>query len=962
MVAQRILFLLAGSVLILALMAPGLSMARSGGEEQAKTSFITTPGILDFGSIGTSETASVLLFFHHPNGVEGSSWRLEASSPCVILDRTTGQFSKSVPHRVTVTVSPRDLEPGMHWSHVVIAGEGLDPLYVPVLLHVEEERYDEGRDILQHLVIEPARPASLAPGLNRVFRASGRFSDGRTQDMTRQTRWVCDDTRVAEFLEPGVLQARAKGTVRVRAEKDGVMSEYSSLFVDENPAGPVFVLTGPDAALGRMEVNATKELSYIMQNRGTGLLTWRASSTVPWISAVTGGEGARESEAGSGISPGERRTLTIKVNTRGLEAGEYEGALVIRSNGGDRLIEVTMAVATVEEVLLAPLMITVPEGQSRRLAATAVWSDGARSDVSSSREGRWVNSNPSVASFHGRSGLFTARSPGWTEVKRVERGRESSIALVEVTEIDPRARLRVTPHEVDLGTIGPGEESEGLYQVKRSGVDAVTWELDAAGEWKAGQDQEPLTVVMTDHARALDISLRSARVDPVEVPGGGVLFDLELVLQAGGGQTAVYHRRAPEGSYQDQVVLRLNDRHRTLFFAYQVSAEKSRPVLRLEPRVLILGMLEPEKVYMPKISVRNEGKSMLSWNAEVQGRRAFFHDMRLPRGMFMSLYNEKTGDDQFYTPPEQAAEVVSFSGWWRGRGGYPERFARNDSLTYSFEGTGVAVSFFTSPGAGSFRVSINDAYAGEIDCDGPSEERKEVMIAGDLEPGPQVLTLTAAQEGPFRLEGFRVYGTDVKRATGNWIRLSPSRGVTRTSPDFVSLIINPAELEAGLYRENILFDSDGGREVVELFFEVKEARTAALIPIYLYRRGDDRLYRPESLTLPDELVRGYRKEEVAFTLFSAGTPGTAEFYAWHDPRRNSWFYSTDRTGDGREAAGYVFQGSIGNIALVPIRETRELYRLYNPETRRYLYTTTLREESEKRRRGYRYDGIAGYVR
>lgn len=961
MVTQRILFMLAGSILILALICPALSMARSGEEARARTSFITTPGILDFGSIGRSETASVTLYFHHPAGVEGSPWRLEASSPWVILDRTSGQFSKSVPHRVTVTVNSRNLDPGMHWAHVVITGGGAEALHVPVLLHVEERHHDEDPGALQRLVIEPVRPDPLSPGLNRVFRASGQFEDGRTLDVTSKVRWVCDDRRVAEFLEPGVLQARAKGVARVRAEKGGVRSEHVELLVDD-PEGPVIALTGPDASLGRMEVNATRELDYVMRNRGAGLLTWRTSSTVPWISVISGGEGTPGPGAGSGILPGESRRITIRVNTRGLEAGEYEGALVISSNGGDRVVTVTMAVVTVEEVLLTPLVISVPHGQSRRLSATAVWSDGSRTDVSSSREGRWVNSNPSVASFHGRSGLFTARSPGFTEVRRVERNRESSSARIEVIEIDPRARIRATPHEVDLGALGPGETSAGLFQIGRSGAAAVTWELGVAGEWRAGREQGPLTVVMTENTRDLGIRLRSTGGEPLETIGGRGLFDLELVLDPGGGQSAVFHRRVPEGYYRDQVVLRFNDHSRTLFFAYQVSPEKSRPLLGLEPRVLNLGLLEPEKVYMPKIYVRNEGKSSLTWNAEVQGRRTSFGDVRLPRGMFISLYNEKARDDQFYAPPGQVADLLSLSGWWRARGGYPERFARNDSLTWSFEGTGVAVSVFTSPGAGSFRAYVNGSYAGEIDCDGPPGERREVMLAGNLEQGPQVLTLTAEREGPFRIEGFRVYGVDFKRATGNWIRVSPARGTTRTSPDSVSLIINPAELEAGQYRENILFDSDGGRAVAELFFEVKHARTAAFIPVHIYRRGEDRLYLSEVLTLPDEVVRGYRKEEVAFTLFSAGTPGTAEFYAWHDPRHNSWFYTKDRTGDGREAAGYVFRGSIGNIAIVPIRETRELYRFYNPETRRYLYTTTLREESEQRRRGYRYDGIAGYVR
>jgi hypothetical protein len=957
----------ASSVLVLlVLLIPALSTARSDEGIRTEASFITTPGILDFGTIGTGETASLPLYFHYPQGVEGSPWRLETSSSWVVLDRTGGQFVTSTPHRVTVTVNSGNLDPGTHRAHVVITGEGAESRAVPVLLHVEYKPRTTGTGVVRYLTIEPPRPEPLAPGLSRVFRASGqvgddRTGDDRTVDVTGQARWISDNTSVAEFLEPGVLQARAKGVARLTAEKDGVRSESIPVRVDE-PAGPIIALSGPDAALGRVEANASRELQYVITNTGAGALAWRASVTVPWIRAVTGDDRIPLSAAGSAIPSGEGRSLTVRVNARGLEAGEYEGALVIRSNGGDRVIEVTMTVVTLVEVVLTPLKITLPEDQSRRLMATAVWSDGARSDVSSSRWGYWINSNPSAGSFQGRSSLFMAQSPGWTEIKRIESGKESASAAIEVTPVDPRARLRVAPHLVDLGTIGPGETTTGRFDLRRSGSDAVAWKLDLADEWEAGYGQEPLNGVMTEATGTLKITLRLLDETPVETPDGSELFDLELVIEAGAGQSALYHRGLPAGSCRDRVVFHFDDQHRTLFLAYKVSTETSRPVLRLEPRVLNLGVLEPERTYMPRVSVRNEGKSMLSWSADVQGRRVYFHDMRLPGGVFMSLYNEKAGDDQFYNPPEQAGNPVRITGWWRGRGGYPERFSRRDSLTYSFEGTGVAVGVFTSPDAGSFQVNLNGAYLAEIDCTGPADERREVMLAGNLGTGPQVLTLTAAREGPFRIEGFRVYGTAVKKAAGNWIRVSPARGTTRTSPDYVSLIINPAGLDAGLYRENILFDSDGGRGVVELFFEVKEARTTALMPVYLYRQGEDHLYLSEALTLSDEVLRGYHREDRAFTLFSPGTPGTTELYAWHDPRRNTWFYTTDKERDSREATGHIFHGSIGNIALVPIRETRELYRFYNPETRRYLYTTTLSEESGQRRKGYRYDGIAGYVR
>ncbi|MEA3486196.1 MAG: hypothetical protein U9R20_00895, partial [Thermodesulfobacteriota bacterium] len=59
--------------------------------------------------------------------------------------------------------------------------------------------------------------------------------------------------------------------------------------------------------------------------------------------------------------------------------------------------------------------------------------------------------------------------------------------------------------------------------------------------------------------------------------------------------------------------------------------------------------------------------------------------------------------------------------------------------------------------------------------------------------------------------------------------------------------------------------------------------------------------------------------------------------------------------------GYIFDGSIGNIATLKLPHTRDLYRWFNPETRAYFYTTDPKGESREKM-GYIYDGVAGYVR
>ncbi|MDD5475801.1 MAG: hypothetical protein PHU03_04705, partial [Syntrophales bacterium] len=459
---NRSLILLSRLFLIVILLFILLPEAGNAAEPGDDSAVVTAPGIIDFGTIKKPETAMEMLYFHQSSGAEGEAWRLESSASWVVLDIASGRFMKSSPQRVIVTVDSGAMEPGLHSAHVVITS-GNDRLHVPVLVYVEEKvpSKEEGA-ILRKLAIEPVYPLPMAPGLKRALRAMGSYSDGRILDITKDVRWTCDDVNIAEFVEAGLLAGKMKGFAHVTAEKGGVRSDALSIFVDELQ-GPVLGLTEPDTSLGRMEVNSVRDLEFTIENKGTGLLSCRLSPTAPWIKPSFTGDSL------SGITPGGKRAFSVTLNTTGLSEGDHEGALVVRSNGGDRVVTFNVTIATIESVLISPVRIIVPEGQKRRLTATALWSDGARSDVSSSRNGRWINSNLSVASFAGRTGLFTAQSPGVTEVKRIEKGVESTVALIEVTEIDPRAKIRISPHEIDMGIVGPGETSEGLFHARKTG-------------------------------------------------------------------------------------------------------------------------------------------------------------------------------------------------------------------------------------------------------------------------------------------------------------------------------------------------------------------------------------------------------------------------------------------------------------------------------------------------------------
>ncbi len=166
------------------------------------------------------------------------------------------------------------------------------------------------------------------------------------------------------------------------------------------------------------------------------------------------------------------------------------------------------------------------------------------------------------------------------------------------------------------------------------------------------------------------------------------------------------------------------------------------------------------------------------------------------------------------------------------------------------------------------------------------------------------------------LEGVRIFGKPVLKGPPGWISVFPDSGMTTRETDYVNIVLNTNRLAPGIYGEQVFFTSNGGEADVEVFLEVA-AETQTRVP----RRPS--LSRRLRLPLYDEspgrgispAVKGYRHLGIAFRLFSPGTPGTTDFFRWFNPvKGRSLSIPTDPTGGGKPLPGYLFEGSIGNIA------------------------------------------------
>jgi len=236
----------------------------------------------------------------------------------------------------------------------------------------------------------------------------------------------------------------------------------------------------------------------------------------------------------------------------------------------------------------------------------------------------------------------------------------------------------------------------------------------------------------------------------------------------------------------------------------------------------------------------------------------------------------------------------------------------------------------------------------------------EVLIVDALSDGPHLLVIGNGG-GKVTLEGVHLLGKQIQRGPRGWITVFPDSGVTNRETDYINVALNTSQLSPGIYGEHVFFTSNGGEADVQVFLDVAVEAQPRFMDVHRYLAGFDYLYTTNPQAEATRIqVKGYRHTGIAFRLFAPGTPGTTEFFRWFNPLKGDHFYSYDPKG-GKPLPGYLFEGSIGNIGTSRLTGTRELYRWFNPTTNGHFYTTEQGGEGITKK-GYRFDGIAGFVR
>lgn len=526
---------------------------------------------------------------------------------------------------------------------------------------------------------------------------------------------------------------------------------------------------------------------------------------------------------------------------------------------------------------------------------------------------------------------------------------------------DNRPVLTITPREIDLGSVKPGESVFGEFILKNLIRQNMEWSASCPEDWEAAGGKA-LKGTVSDEPASLNLELNIA--DRIDIPAvdknKASSFRVTIKMESAGKEFVCY-KDLKAGTYRKEFKISSAGGQRTVHLGFRIRALQEIPTIHLNPQRLDLGVQMPDKIISRRVELTNRGRDMLRWSVHSPGARNASKPGELPRERYISFRNDQPLEPGKYGIPEHLKDSIELIGKWSEKNGYPVIKSNAGALKFKFTGTGLSVFLQSHTEEGNCQIYLDEIPLTLPDVLSGEWEKKELIIAERLPDGPHIVSIVV-RDGLLELEGVKVFGKEIMRGPKGWITVFPNSGTTMRETDYINVKVDTSNLEPGYYGDEIVFRSNAGEESAEVFVDVVADATPKIIDVYLYSNDLDYLYTSDPQAESRRLIQnGYIKEGIAFRLFAPNTPGTTSFYRWYNPSIHDHFYHYDRTGGGKHLNGYVYEGIIGNIATSRMTNTRELYRWFNPYTKKYYYSTNPKAATGTRK-GYKFDGIAGYVR
>ncbi|MGA8212195.1 MAG: Ig-like domain-containing protein [Candidatus Sulfotelmatobacter sp.] len=304
------------------------------------------------------------------------------------------------------------------------------------------------------IVIYPLA-TTIPLGTTQQFTATGTFTDGSTQDLTRSGQWSSTVAAVATVSmtagTAGLASTLTTGTTTIGISSGGV-SATATLVV--NPAALASITINPQAptiALGTtQQFTATGTYTDGSTQDLTTVVTWSSSSATVAI-------------------------IGNAVGSYGLATSSGQGTATITATAGtiSNSTAITVGQASMSSIAVTPSSIVVSLGYGEQFSATATFSDSSTQDITQSA--LWTSSVPSVATINS-SGYATSISTGTTTVSATFGSMSAGATLMVNPAI--AISLVVTPASSSVIVGGQQQISATLNYSNGSSVNVtstVTW-------------------------------------------------------------------------------------------------------------------------------------------------------------------------------------------------------------------------------------------------------------------------------------------------------------------------------------------------------------------------------------------------------------------------------------------------------------------------------------------------------
>lgn len=320
----------------------------------------------------------------------------------------------------------RDLTAQTRWTVRDEAGrtlaaqaEGLLPFARPGRYTVTAEHADRSISTpvtvtaatISSLSVSPSTP-SVPVGLTKAFKATAKFSDGTSQDVTAMAAWSVKDTvgtGVALVDSTGVATAKAVGKARVQAR---YLTKSSYTTMEVTPA----ILSS--LAISPSNPSIAKGTSQGFTAAGTYSdgSTADVSALVTWAIADVDGSGV------------------AAIDSAGTAFGRIVGKARVSAELGTQLVETTLTVtaAAVTSIALSPSSPVIAKGLTQQFAAMASMTDGSTQDVTKLAAWSAADQEGVAVASVDANGLARGSNVGKARIS-VSYGGKSSASTLQVT-------------------------------------------------------------------------------------------------------------------------------------------------------------------------------------------------------------------------------------------------------------------------------------------------------------------------------------------------------------------------------------------------------------------------------------------------------------------------------------------------------------------------------------------------